>query len=143
VADAFAVLDRERPHAVPFADLHAELGGDPDTLGEALLDGFRRERLIPHAGPLRAAREPGERPRASALARWQAGHDVEMTSLAYTSVRMEEPAARALVTLLDGTRDREQIRSELLERTGLELTPGDLDTNLDALARLFLLEPAS
>jgi SAM-dependent methyltransferase len=141
VADAFAVLDRERPHAVSFAALHAELGGEPEALGAALLDGFRRERLVPHAGPLRAAREPGERPVVSPLARWQATQGPEMTSLAYRSIRMEEPAARALVALLDGTRDRAAIRADLYERTGLELTAADLDTNLTALARLFLLEP--
>ena len=78
---------------------------------------------------------------ASPLARWQATQGPEMTSLAYRSIRMEEPAARALVELLDGTRDRAAIRAELYERTGLELSPADLDTNLTALARLFLLEP--
>ena len=54
---------------------------------------------------------------------------------------MEEPAARLLITLLDGTRDRAAIRAELQERAGLELTASDLDANLVELARLFLLEP--
>src|SRR3954469_14363625 len=143
VADAFAVLDRERPHAVGFDALREELGADARELGAALLDGFRRERLIPHAGPLRAARDPGERPVASPLARWQAAHGPDLTSLAYTTVRMEEPAARALVALLDGTRDRAAIRAALHERTGMELSESDLDTNLAELARLFLLEPGS
>ena len=53
---------------------------------------------------------------------------------------MEEPAARLLVTLLDGTRDRAAIRAELQARTGLELTEADLDNNLAELAKLFLLE---
>lgn len=142
VAEAFAALDAQRPYAVSFADLQAELAADPAELAAALLDGFRRERLIPHAGPLRAAREPGERPVASPLVRWQATQGPDLTSLAYTGVRMEEPAARALVTLLDGTRDRDAIRAELRERTGLELSAEDLDTNLRELARLFLLEPS-
>jgi 2-polyprenyl-3-methyl-5-hydroxy-6-metoxy-1,4-benzoquinol methylase len=142
VADAFAILDRERPHAVAFAALRDELGADPEALGAALLDGFRRERLIPHAAPLRAARDPGERPEASPLARWQAARGLELTSLGYTTVRMDEPAARALIELLDGTRDRAQIAAALRERTGLELTPDDLDANLRELARLFLLVPA-
>src|SRR3954451_18448960 len=142
VADAFAVLDRERPHAVGFAALREELGADARELGAALLDGFRRERPIPHAGPLRAARDPGERPVASPLARWQAEHGPDLTSLAYTTVRMEEPAARALFALLDGTRDRAAIRAALHERTGVELSDSDLAANLAELARLFLLEPA-
>jgi 2-polyprenyl-3-methyl-5-hydroxy-6-metoxy-1,4-benzoquinol methylase len=142
VADAFAILDRERPHAVSFAALRDELRADPEALGAALLDGFRRERLIPHAARLRAARDPGERPEASPLARWQAARGLELTSLGYTTVRMDEPAARALIELLDGTRDRAQIAAALRERTGLELTPDDLDANLRELARLFLLVPA-
>jgi SAM-dependent methyltransferase len=142
VADAFAVLDRERPYAVSFAALRDELDADPEALGAALLDGFRRERLIPHAGPLRAARDPGERPEASPLARWQAARGLELTSLGYTTVRMDEPAARALIELLDGTRDRAAIAATLRERTGLELSPDDLDTNLRELARLFLLVPS-
>ena len=141
MADVFAELDARRPRTLGFAELQERLGADPEVLAEALLDGFRRERLIPHAGPLRVALEPGERPKASPLARWQAAQGPAITSLAYMTVRMEEPAARLLITLLDGTRDREAIRAELRERTGLELSASDLDNNLVELGRLFLLEP--
>jgi SAM-dependent methyltransferase len=141
VADVFAQLDALRPRTLGFAELQERLGADPEALGEALLEGFRRERLIPHAGPLRVALEPGERPKASSLARWQAAQGPAITSLAYTTVRMEEPAARLLITLLDGTRDRDAIRAELRARTGLELSASDLDNNLVELGRLFLLEP--
>jgi SAM-dependent methyltransferase len=140
-ADAFAALDRHRPRAVAFEALREELGAEPLALGEALLDGFRRERLLPHAGPLRAATEPGERPRTSALARWQAARGADMVSLAYQLVRMEEPAARTLITLLDGTRDRTAIRADLAAAVGVELREEDLERNLIELARLFLLEP--
>ncbi|MDA0142195.1 class I SAM-dependent methyltransferase [Solirubrobacter deserti] len=140
-ADAFAVLDRERPRALPFEALRAELDAEPEALAEALLDGFRRERLMPHAGPLRAAIEPGERPSASRLARWQASRGADMVSLAYMRVRMEEPAARVLITLLDGTRDRAAIRADLAAAVGFELSEEDLERNLVELARLFLLEP--
>jgi hypothetical protein len=138
---AFAVLDRHRPHILSFADLQEELGAEPLALGEALLDGFRRERLIPHAGPLLAAREPGERPRASRLARWQATRGADMVSLACLHVRMEEPAARVLITLLDGTRDRVAIRADLHAATDVELEFEDLERNLAELARLSMLEP--
>jgi SAM-dependent methyltransferase len=140
VADVFAELDVHRPRTVGFEELRERLGVERGPLAEALLDGFRRERLIPHAGPLRAASEVGERPVASRLARWQAAHGPEITSLAYTTVRMDEPAARLLITLLDGTLDRAAIRAELHERTGLVLSDRDLDNNLNELARLFLME---
>jgi SAM-dependent methyltransferase len=141
VAEAFAELDRLRPRAVAFEALLACVDAEAPELGAALLDGFRRERLIPHAGPLRAAASPGERPEVSPLARWQAGRGTDLTSLSYQSVRMEEPAARALIELLDGTRDRAAIRADLHARTGLELSPEDLEANLAELARLFLLVP--
>ncbi len=141
VSDVFAVLDERRPRTLSFAELQERLGADPAALGEALLDGFRRERLIPHGGPLGIASEPGERPRVSSLARWQAARGPDITSLVYTTVRMEEPAARLLITLLDGTRDRAAIRAELRERAGLDLSEADLDNNLVELTRLFLMEP--
>ncbi len=140
-AEAFGELHRRLPRAMGFEELRAALGAEAGALGDALLEGFRRERLIPHAVPLHAAEEPGERPVASPLARWQARQGPSLTSLAYTTVRMEEPAARLLITLLDGTRDRAAILADFHARTGLELTAEDLDTNLTELARLFLLEP--
>jgi SAM-dependent methyltransferase len=141
LAVAFTRLDREQARTVAFDELRAGISADAGALAEALLDGVRREFLIPHAGPLRAAAEPGPRPVASRLARWQAARGVELTSLAYTTVRMEEPAARRLVILLDGTRDRDAIRAALSEDAGVDLSAEDLEANLTELARLFLLEP--
>jgi hypothetical protein len=83
-----------------------------------------------------------ERPVASRLARWQAQRGAEITSLAYTTVMMEEPAARLLITLLDGTRDRAAVRAEFSERTGVRLSAEDLEANLDQLGRMFILAPA-
>ena len=95
---------------------------------------------MPHRTPLRALDVAQvEKPFASRLARWQAREQQDLTTMAYTTVRMEEPAARVLVGLLDGTRDREAIRADFRERTGVAISPEDLETNLDALAKLFLL----
>jgi SAM-dependent methyltransferase len=142
VAAAFARLDGERPRTIAFDELRADLDADQSALAEALLDGIRCGCLIPHAGPLQAATDPGPTPVASRLARWQADQGVDLTSLAYTTVRMEEPAARHLITLLDGTRDRDAIRAALHEDVGVDLSPQDLEANLTTLAQLFLLEPA-
>jgi len=140
LADAYAELSTLNFRTLGFEELRQRLDADRGELAKALLDGFRRERLLPHAGPFAAAAQPSERPVASRLARWQAARDEALTSLVYTSIRMEEPAARLLITLLDGTRDREAIRAELQARTGLELTEHDLDNNLLELTKLFLLE---
>jgi SAM-dependent methyltransferase len=140
LADAYAELARLGSRTLGFDDLRERLGADRHELAVALLDGFRRERLLPHAAPLSWPSEPSERPVASPLARWQAARDEPLTSLAYTTIRMEEPAARLLVTLLDGTRDAAAIRAELKAHTGLELTELDIHNNLVELAKLFLLQ---
>ena len=95
---------------------------------------------MPHRSPLAALRVADvERPAASRLARWQAREREDITTMAYTTVHMEEPAARLLLRLLDGTRDRAALRADLREQSGLDLTPEALETNLEALAGLFLL----
>jgi hypothetical protein len=59
-----------------------------------------------HVQPPPLAIAPGERPRASPLARWQAARQDELTSLLHARVRVPDPNARRLLSLLDGTRDR-------------------------------------
>jgi SAM-dependent methyltransferase len=140
LASAIALLRARAPDTVGFAELRAALGAEPHALGEALLAGLRARLLTPHATPLRAVSAADvQRPTASPLARRQARHELEVTSLACTGVRMAEPAARLLLTLLDGTRDRAAIRAEFRAHTGVRLSPEDLDANLDRLGRLFLL----
>ena len=140
--DSVLTLLRARaPDTLAFAELRAATGADPDALAETLLAGFRAELLMLHASPLVSGGADAERPVASPLARWQARTEAQVTSLAYTAVHMEEPAARLLLTLLDGTRDRAAIRSEFAERTGVRLGADDLDANLEQLAQLFLLVP--
>ena len=140
LGSALALLRSRAPDTVSFADLRAATGSDPDDLCEALRDGFLAELVMPHRSPLAALRVADvERPAASPLARWQARHHKDITTLAYTTVHMEEPAARLLLRLLDGTRDRAALRADLREQSGLDLTPEALETNLEALAGLFLL----
>lgn len=139
LADAHRLLRERAPGTVGFDELRDALGAEPAALAEALLAGFGAELLMPHAAPLRVAGADGERPAASPLARWQATRGADVTSLAYANVSMEEPAARLLLTLLDGERDRAAVRAEFTERTGVPLSAEDLDANLEQLARLFLL----
>lgn len=56
---------------------------------------------------------PGPRPTASALARAQNARGTVVTNLLHESVRLDDELARALLALLDGTRDRRQLRDEL------------------------------
>ena len=140
LGSAVALLRSRGPDTVSFSELRAATGAEPDALCAALHQGFLTEIVMPHRAPLRSVSPAGvERPVASPLARWQARGSEEVTSLAYATVRMEESAARLLLTLLDGTRDRAAIRAEFRERTGVPLSAEDLEANLRALGRLFLL----
>ena len=140
LGSVLALLRSRAPDTVSFSELRAATGSDPDELCEALRDAFLGELVMPHRTPLRALDvSQVEKPFASRLARWQAREQQDVTTMAYTTVRMEEPAARVLVGLLDGTRDREAIRADFREQTGVSISPDDLEANLDALAKLFLL----
>ena len=104
-----------RPHASHFDELRERLGADAGELARGAArrlparaaDAARRRRCDV---AMRAGRAADRVPRSRA-GRPRSGP--ELTSLAYTTVRMEEPAARLLITLLDGTRDRAAIRAEL------------------------------
>ena len=140
LADAYAELATLDFRTLGFEDLRERLGRRPPRARRRAARRLPARAAAAACRAVPAASEPSERPVASALARWQAAHDETLTSLVYTTIRMEEPAARLLITLLDGTRDRAAIRAELHARTGLELTEHDLDNNLNELTRLFLLE---
>ena len=99
-----------------------------------------------------------ERPVASALARLQIQNGSLVTNLCHASVQVTDKMARRLLQLLDGTRDRTALLTELtafLEsdikkrreegepvsqvREALSSLAEDLEPNLAKLARLALL----
>ena len=81
----------------------------------------------------------GERPRASALARWQIERQPEVTTLLHAVVRIDDEPGQILLRLLDGTRTRDEIRRDLAAAGGPELAPEQLDVNLRSLGELGLL----
>jgi hypothetical protein len=66
-----------------------------------------------HSYAPRLTTRPGERPLASALARWQARRGGIVTTITGATVNLEGALAREMVGLLDGTRDRGAIVAEL------------------------------
>jgi SAM-dependent methyltransferase len=63
--------------------------------------------------PLDVARKAGPRPRAFAVARWQAERGTIVTSLRHEGIRIEEPEGRAILVGADGTRDRAALAARL------------------------------
>jgi len=141
---AVAQLARVRPRSVSFGELRASLGGvDAGALAATLWQAFRAGEVELSAAPPRHVTEPGERPEASPVARWQAAHGPELTNLRHDPVRLEDPLGRLLIGLCDGTRDRAGLVDGLVAavegaavRDRLEQR---LEGNLEILAKLAML----
>jgi hypothetical protein len=133
------------PGAARVHELGSEQPAPPEELAvlcEALLPCFAANLVRLHAHPPAPAVDPGERPLASPLARMQARGRGYLTTLRHTSIRLEDELGWELVALLDGTRDRAQLLSELearLEGGGYPGLAADLDRSLDTLASVALL----
>ena len=80
------------------------------------------------------ATTPSERPVASALARLQAAEGTRITNLRHSSVDVPDALGRRLITLLDGTRDRDALLREL------DRPAGELERSLQGLAAIAVLE---
>jgi methyltransferase-like protein len=115
------------------------------ALYDALLRSYAANLVALHVHPPALTTTPDDAPRTSALARHQAGGGEVVTNLRHASVRIEDELGRRLVTLLDGTRDRAvlatELRAFLVDRG--EPVPDDLsgglERSLQGLARLALL----
>jgi SAM-dependent methyltransferase len=114
---------------VPFATLRERLGVGADELAEALVRAFDAGAIAFHVVPSPATATAGEKPHASGLARSQARPGAVVTTLRNQVVRITDEPTGALLSLLDGTRDRAAI---------LEAFPGALDApSLDAALAKF------
>ena len=115
-------------------------GGVADALARTVLSLYEVEMLDLRSHRPRIAARPSDRPAVSPLARRQAESGFMVTDLVGHSVRLEGPAVRRLVQLLDGTRDRTALMKEItpLMPPG-QLTPERLEGQLNELARLALL----
>jgi hypothetical protein len=124
---------------VPFGALREALDAGTDALAEALVEGFHADRVAFHAIPPPGVVEPGSHPKASALVRSQARPGALLTALTNHVVRINDEPTAGLLSLLDGTRDREAIRREFEAADLGPLSPEALDDALSHFARAMLL----
>jgi hypothetical protein len=89
------------------------------------------------ASPPAWALAPGDRPRASVLARRAARLGAPTASLRHRSVALDNEAVCAVLARLDGTRDRAALARELAGLVGRT----EIETILDLAARKALLMP--
>lgn len=108
-------LRREWPRAIPATALLQEAAAgcgqaagtaQRDRLGDFALACYAAGGVDLHVRQAPFARWPGPRPRASELARLQLREATAVTNLVGSTVRLDDPLARSLLPLLDGTRDR-------------------------------------
>jgi hypothetical protein len=89
--------------------------------------------------PIDAAGVPGERPEVFAPARWLARERDVIPSLYHEGLRFQDPAARTLIGLLDGTRTRDAIAQALGGAVTSSAGRARLDGALQVLARKAVL----
>ena len=129
-----AALDGAR-RPVPFTELRERTGVPDEQLAAQLVTAFDAGQVEFHAVSPPAAAAPGERPRASALARSQAQSGARVTTLLQQLVRITDEPTAHLLRMLDGTRDRDAIREEF----PAPLDAPSLEAALDAFAGRGLL----
>ncbi|MBR0799368.1 class I SAM-dependent methyltransferase [Bradyrhizobium jicamae] len=137
LAALIACISEHHPGSLPLAD--ASTGPE---VGEAILRLFLADMLSLQTEPLPFARRISERPLASGLARAQAsrGHK-RLSSLHHSAVEIDDPESRHFITLLDGTRSRQDLATEMAQHTGIPIATvsARLDDSLAGLARAALL----
>lgn len=156
------------PHSIRFDDLvtrayqrlsvtpqgdvgTSQYSEEANALGDVILKAYGAGVVELHLHEPSFTVTPGERPIASPLARLQAQEGAMVSSLLYHSVKFEDTLGRKLLTLLDGTRNRQQLLQELIELVDAastepavgsvdermrETLAGQLDEKLKELGRL-------
>jgi SAM-dependent methyltransferase len=137
IADLLGRVGAAEPQAIPLADQIT----DP-KIAETVLRLFRMGALSLQTEPFPFTLTPGERPVAGALARLQAARgESNLASLRHTSVEINDAITRHFISLLDGTRTRRDLISELISFAGAPegAIAARLDENLNRLAYMALL----
>jgi SAM-dependent methyltransferase len=147
VKDVLCFLASRWPGSVAVAGL--PLGGyPPEAAADMLMRLVEAEAIELWQQPPRVATVIGERPVASPLARFQLSLGLTMvTNQRHQSIDLPDKTGRALVSLLDGTRDREALVAAMGRvAPGPEGTPAeaaaierDLEVSLQEMLRLCLL----
>ena len=112
---------------------------DSSALESILLSAYGLRMVELTAEPWRAVGAPGNRPRASALARLEAEEHDLVTTHGHWQARIDEPLALRLLRLCDGTRDVTELTAELAA-AGYSTDRAAIARRLEGLAKLALFE---
>jgi hypothetical protein len=106
------------PETVPVSAVGARLhwpppGGAARALEAILAEACLRGLVTPSLRPGGAVALAGDRPVASAYARWQARRGVAVTNLRHETMQLREVSASRLLVLLDGSRTRTELAAQM------------------------------
>jgi SAM-dependent methyltransferase len=132
VRDALSGIARRFPQTIPVAELLASAGPDRDAVARELLNCWMNGMLELYVEP-RSFLSPGEKPRASAVARYLASGGQSPINLRHETIRGDD-LQRKLLPLMDGTRTRDQLAAECAAPRD------DFDRAMQALAFTAMLE---
>lgn len=111
--DALVTISRRFPRAIGVAEVLDAAGQQRATLLRELLDCWMNGMLELYIDPPAVlAQEPGDKPRASAIARYLAAQNQAPINQRHGSITVDA-AQRRCIELLDGSRTREQLANEL------------------------------
>ena len=129
---ARSLSGRDSPSAnAPFEE-------DEAWLSDMLLKLFAANFAELHAYIPAGANSVSERPVSSPVARAQLPHGQRVTNLRHASISVDDESGRLLLSLMDGTRDRAQLLSELNKHFH-SVTAEELEVNLNEMAKMSLL----
>ncbi len=149
---ALLMLNESWPKAVAFDDLlrsvreRMKKGGDLTPVDEIAFANFLASTYAAgfvdlHMWEPDFSLSPGETPRASALARYEAASQRWVTGLRHNNVDIDDPVSVQVLRLLDGDHHRHSLLDNVNASTrGSTLTPDRLEAILVDFGRLYLLE---
>lgn len=105
---ALQILARRWPATASFDEL-AAASGDPATLAKVLHTFYASAFVNPHSIARVAANAAAEKPEVWRVARLEASIDKAIPHLHHGSIELEDAPTRHLVTLIDGTRTRNDL----------------------------------
>ncbi len=108
------------PETLPVSEIAARLdwpaaAGKRRSLDAILTDACVRGSLRPTLHPPALASVAGDRPKASAVARWQARRGTAVTNLQHETMQVRDANALRLLALLDGSRTRGELATAMAD----------------------------
>jgi SAM-dependent methyltransferase len=152
VKNTLVLLGERWPRTVPFDELLAgarqrmnrtgsPTSSEEQTFSEFLAATYAAGLVNLHLWEPDFTTTPGEKPRASALARYEVASQSRVTALRHNSIHMDDAVSARVLSLLDGSRDRDSLLETVnTSMPDAALTAAQLEAILSRFGEFCLLE---